>query len=601
MDYWEGFFRRTENIVIWIWVESSDGMGHHRLVLSDGDRDDFDPDTDFKGVELVMGKGISRGIALLVVCSMAFLAACGGGSSAGKGGKGKLAEDQEITLGNIPSEPPGLDPMEAKDSVSGDVLSQTMVGLTKMDKKGKPVPGLAEKWDANEDMTQITFHLRDAQWSNGDPVTAEDFEYAWKRMLDPKNGAVYAYQLFYLKNGEKYNKGEAKSEEVGVKAVDDKTLEVQLEQPTPYFLGLTTFYSLKPVPKKVVEKNKDWASEADSYVCNGPFKVKSWKHDSKIVLEKNDKYYDADKVKLTQINMPFIAEQKTGYQMFQTGDVDSSNSNIVPADLTKKLLDSGEAKGEPQIATYTVEFNTKKKPFNNKKVRKAFSMAIDRKQIVENVLEGGQEPANGWVPWGMPDFAANKDFAEVHGKYIEPTAQADEAKKLLEEGLKEEGLKKMPEMTYLYNTDEGHKKIAEALQQMWKKNLGVNVKLGNVEWKVFIERKTAGDYDFARFGWLPDYIDPMTFMDVYMTDSGNNDPKYSNKKFDGLIEKAKSTADQKVRMQALHEAEDILMDEMPVAPLYWYTRVYMDKDYVKNVYRALDGSVFYEDAYLLEK
>ena len=193
-----------------------------------------------------------------------------------------------------------------------------------------------------------------------------------------------------------------------------------------------------------------------------------------------------------------------------------------------------------------------------------------------------------------------KTLPKCMASTIEPTAQADEAKKLLEEGLKEEGLEKMPEMTYLYNTDDGHKKIAEALQQMWKENLDVNVKLGNVEWKVFLERRQPA-IRFARFGWLPDYIDPMTFMDVYMTDSGNNDTKFSNKKYDELIKKAKSTADQKVRMKALHDAEDILMDEMPVAPLYWYTRVYMDKDYVKNVYRAIDGSVYYEEAYLTEK
>ncbi|SFS73126.1 peptide ABC transporter substrate-binding protein [Marininema halotolerans] len=548
-----------------------------------------------------MSKSLIKWLGICMALMLVLLTACTGNESSDAGkGNSNLAKEQVLNVGSMSSEPPGLDPLKAQDSASGLVLSQMMEGLATTDTEGKVLPGIAEKWEANEDSSEFTFHLRDAKWSNGDPVTAMDFEYAWKRMLDPKNAAIYAYQLYYLKNGEKYNQGKAKVDDVGVKAVDDKTLKVTLEKPTPYFPSLTAFYALLPVNKKVAEKDKNWAGEASTYVSNGAFKMKEWKHNSKIVLEKNDQYYKKKKVKITQINFPFVADSKTGYQQFESGELDEGNGNIVPSDLTKSLLDKKEAKADPNPASYGIDFNTKEKPFTNAKVRRAFALAIDRKSIVENVTQGGQEPADGWVPWGMPDFSSDKEWVKNHDQYLKPTAEPSKAKKLLKEGLKEEGLDNMPTVTFSYNTDDGHKKIAEALQQMWKKNLGVDVKLANMEWKVFLEKKKSGDYDFARTGWLPDYIDPMTFMDMYMTGSGQNDAKYSNKKFDKLIKKAKSSNDQDQRMKAMHQAEDIMMEDMPVAPLYWYTRVYMEKDYVKNVKRSIDGNVYYTEAYLTE-
>ncbi|MFC4075668.1 peptide ABC transporter substrate-binding protein [Salinithrix halophila] len=542
-----------------------------------------------------MSKRWTSWIAIGLVLSMAFLAACG--SDAGKG----ASDEQVLTAGMVVSEPPNLDPAKTEDSQSGLIARHVMEGLANMDKEGEPTPGIAEKWDVSKDGKKITFHLRDAKWSNGDPVTAGDFEYAWKRVLNPDTGSTYAYQLFYLKNGEKYNKGKAKADEVGVKAVDDKTLEVELEKPTPYFISLTSFYTLMPVNKKVVEKNKKWAANADTFVNNGAFNLAEWKHDSKIVLKKNKDYWNADKVKLAQINLPFIGEDKTGYQMFKAGEIDYGDKTIIPADMMGDLIKKGEVKSVPELASYAYEFNVKEKPFTNEKIRKAFAMAMDRKSIVENVAQGGQLPANGWVPRGMPDFAAEKDWVQAHDTYLKPTAQAEEAKKLLKEGMKEEGWDKLPPVTIDYNTDEGHKKIAEAIQQMWKKNLNVNVKLRNSEWKVYLEKKHTGDFQVARFGWLPDYVDPMTFLDMYTTDSGQNDPSYSNKKYDALIKKAKSTADQKVRMEALHKAEKILMEDMPIAPIYSYTHNTMQKENVKNVIYKKDGHTDFRFAYLTEE
>ena len=548
------------------------------------------------------GKWTGKLSAILVAFALVFTAACGGGSDQGKGSE-ELAEEQVLNVGRVRSEPPSLDPATATDQTSGTILNQVMEGLVRIAPDGKPQPAVAEKWEVSKDGKEITFHLRkDAKWSNGDPVTAHDFEYAWKRVLDPKRKppSDYAYQLYYLKNGEKYNQGKAKAEDVGVKAVDDHTLKVELEQPTPYFVSLTSFYTLFPVNKKVAEKNDKWAAEADTYVGNGPFKLKTWEHDAKIELVKNEHYWGAKDVKLTQINFPFIGKEETGYQQFKSGKLDEGDSIIIPPDLVKKGLESGEIKSQKSPAVYFYMFNVEKKPFNNKKIRKAFALAIDRKSIVENVTQGGQVPATGFVPWGIPDFVANKDWVETRDPYLPETAQPEEAKKLLEEGMKEEGYDKLPTVTIDYNTDEGHKKIAEAIQQMWKKNLGVDVKLRNSEWQVYLDKTKSGDFQVGRLGWLPDYIDPMTFMDIWVTGGGNNDTRFSHKEYDALIEKAKSTADQKVRMEALHKAEDILMDEMPIAPIYFYTDLYMEQDYVKGVVRNPDKTVYFRDAYVVE-
>ncbi|PRX42342.1 oligopeptide transport system substrate-binding protein/dipeptide transport system substrate-binding protein [Planifilum fimeticola] len=549
------------------------------------------------------GKWTGRISAILIAFSLVFTAACGGGGSDQGKGSEELAEEQVLNVGRIKSEPPSLDPATATDQMSSTILNQLMEGLTRIDAEGNPHPAVAEKWEVSEDGKEITFHLRkDAKWSNGDPVTAHDFEYAWKRVLDPKMKppADYAYQLYYLKNGEKYNQGKAKAEDVGVKAVDDHTLKVELEQPAPYFVALTSFYTLFPVNKKVAEENDKWATEADTYVGNGPFKLKTWEHDAKIELVKNEHYWGAKDVKLTQLNFPFIGEAQTGYQQFKSRKLDEGDSIIIPPDLTKKGLESGEIKSQKQPAVYFYMFNVEKKPFNNKKIRRAFALAIDRKSIVENVTQGGQVPATGFVPWGIPDFVAEKDWVETRDDYLPEKAQPEEAKKLLEEGMKEEGFDKLPAVTIDYNTDEGHKKIAEAIQQMWKKNLGVDVKLRNSEWQVYLDKTKAGDFQVGRLGWLPDYIDPMTFMDMWVTGGGNNDTRFSHKEYDALIKKAKSTADQKVRMEAMHKAEDILMDEMPIAPIYFYTDLYMEQDYVKGVVRNPDKSVYFRDAYILE-
>ncbi|OEG00085.1 hypothetical protein BHF71_06475 [Vulcanibacillus modesticaldus] len=526
-------------------------------------------------------------ILTIIVASSITLVACGSGTSEDE------ATEQVLRL-NARTEPPSLDPATASDSTSFEILRVLMEGLVRLDKDGKVQQGsgMAESWEISDDQLTYTFYIKDnVFWSNGDPVTAQDFEYAWKRVLNPDTAADYAYQLYYLKNGEAYNNGEATADEVGVKALDDKTLEVVLEAPTPYFLQLTAFGTLYPVNKNVVESNPDWAADASTYVSNGPFTLETWEHDSEVIVKKNEDYWNKDAVKLSEISWVMVNDSNTAYQLFLNNEIDIDSA---PQELTYELIQKGEATSTPILGTYMYVFNTQDEIFKNKNIRKAFSIAIDRDAIVNQVTKGGQIPAYGFVPPGSsPDMGV--DFREYNGNLI---PDVSEAKKYLELGLKELGLTELPTVTISYNTSEGHKKIAEAIQAMWKQNLGVDVELTNQEWKVFLETLNSGDYQIGRHGWLGDYMDPMTFLDMYVTGGRNNSPKYSNPEYDALIEKAKSTADQKVRLEALSKAEKILLDDMAVAPIYFYTRVYIQQDYVKGVVRHGDGATDYTWAYI---
>lgn len=545
-------------------------------------------------------KSLARLLSILLVASLA-LAGCGSTETAQQpgnqpsGGDAKPSEPQILTV-QIRSEPPSLSPTKAKDSVSDEILNHIMEGLTRLNEKGEPIPAIAEKWDVSDDGLTYTFHLRkDARWSDGQPVTAHDFVYAWRKILDRNSAADYAYLLYYVKNGEAFNQGKAKAENVGVKALDDHTLQVQLEKPAPFFLQLCAFKSLFPIPKHVDEKNPNWHAEASTYVGNGPFVLSEWVHDSKIVLKKNERYYAKDEIKLEQINFLMIEEENTAYQMFETGQLDALEDNSIPTDLTKKLIDEGKAKVLPYFGTYYYVFNTKDKIFSNAKIRKAFALAIDRKTIVETLTQGGQVPALAFVPPGAP--GVNGDFREESGTYFKDN-DVETAKKLLQEGLKELGLSKMPPIELKYNTNQGHQKIAEAIQQMWKQNLGVEVKLTNEEWKVYLDSIDHGKFQVGRMGWIGDYIDAMTFMDLFVTGGGNNYSKWSNKKYDALIAKAQSTNDQAERVKAMQEAEKILMEEMPIAPIYFYTRQVLEKDYVKGAVRTVLSGRNYTRAWI---
>lgn len=521
----------------------------------------------------------------------------------GAEGGEKLAADQTLKI-NLSSEPPTFDPQQAQDSTSNAILKLMYEGLTRQNAEtGKAEEGMAESWDISADGLVYTFHLRDAKWSNGDAVTAKDFAFAWQRVLDPnaEQAAPYAYQLYYLKNAEDFNKGKVKDfSQVGVKAVDDKTLEVTLNNPTPYFLGLLSFYTYYPVHSSVKD-NAKWATAAETQITNGPFTLTEWTTGQSLKVTKNPSYYAADQIKAENINFSIVNSGATELLSYKNGELDRAGGPIgeIPTEqlpiVEKELPNEFARKGIASV--YYYQFNVTEKPFTNVKIRKALAMGIERQPIIDNITLGGQLPAFGYVPPGI--LSNEKEFrAQVDDKQYF-TENVDEAKKLLAEGLKEEGLDKLP-LTLTYNTSEGHQKIAVAIADMWKKNLGVDVKLENKEWGVFIEDRHNLNYQVARAGWSADYNDPMTYLDMWLTGGGNNDSGYSNAEYDKLVKEAQTSADNAVRQEKFAAAEKILMDDMVVIPIYYYTNNSLTKPYLKGVTLDFSGAIDLTRAYLLE-
>ncbi len=497
--------------------------------------------------------------------------------------------ERKVIRTNNSSEPGSLDPALAQGTHESWVLNHIFQGLMDYSEDGKIIPGVAESYELAGDSVTYTFKLRkDVKWSNGDPVTAEDFEFSWKRALDPKLAADYAYQLYYLKGGEAYNLGEGSVDDVGVKALDATTLEVTLEVPTGYFLELTAFYTYFPVNKKVVEGNPDWAKNADTHVSNGAFKLTKWEHNAKIVIEKNPDFYNADKVKLDAIEFAILEDENTAWQKYDGGEFDFLAT--VPVAVVSELQKnkSTELTIGGQVGTYYYNLNSKKKPFDNVKVRKGLSMTVDRETIVTKITLGGQIPAEGVVPFGMIDDTGD-DYRKATGKLV--TYDVAEGKKLFLEGLAESGMTleqfNAEGFVLLYNTNEAHQKIAQAVQEMWRTSLGIDIQLENVEFQVKLDREKAGDYDISRAGWIGDYMDPMTFVDLWYSTSSFNDAKFNNAEYDALVDKAKASVDPKVRFDSMRKAEQIMMAEMPVIPVYFYTQPFVQKSYVTGIYKPL--------------
>ncbi|MNO70943.1 Oligopeptide-binding protein OppA precursor [compost metagenome] len=523
-------------------------------------------------------------------------------SNSANSGEEKLAADQTLKI-NMSAEPPTFDPAQAQDSQANTVLKTMYEGLARMNDNGDPEPAAAEKWDV--DGTKYTFHLRkDAKWSNGDPVTAKDFAFAWERVLSPKTDPAppYAYQLYYIKNAQEYNEGKITDfSQVGVKVVDDYTLEVELVSPAPYFLGLTSFYTYYPVHQSVKDDAK-WAVDASKMIVNGPFTLTSWIKGQTIEVTKNENYWGKDDIKLSKISMSLVNSGATELASYKNGELDRSGhpNGEIPTDqipiVKQELKDEFKVKGI--ASTYYYQFNLTAKPFDNAKIRKAFAMTIDRQAIVDKVTLGGQLPAFGFIPPGIK--GVNDEYRnEVKDDYF--TENVEEAKKLLEEGMKEEGYTQLPEITLIYNSSEAHKKIALAVADMWKKNLGVDVKTENQEWGVFIENRQNLNYQVARAGWTADYNDPMTFLDMWTSNSGNNTIGFKNEEYDKLINEAKSSEDNAKRNENFKKAEELLVkDTIGIMPIYYYTNVALEKPYLKGVSVDFSGGIDYTRAYLLE-
>lgn len=507
------------------------------------------------------------------------------------------AEEFELNV-NIASEPESIDPA-LNTAVDGAVMINHMFeGLYKWIDDGngvaKLVLGQAESVDVNAEKTVYTFKIREnAKWSDGQAVTASDFVYSWQRLVDPATAADYCYMADILLNANEIMAGEKDKSELGVKAIDEHTLEVTLHTPCPYFEEIMAFPSLMPVRQDMIEKGGDqWTFDLSTYVGNGPYKMESWEHNSKIRLVKSENYYDYAKLGPNAINFALMDDANAIYAAFNSGQLNFIEE--VPVAEIPTLVEQGKLNIDKYIGTYYVCFQTQKAPFDDVRVRKAFSLAIDRNYIVEQITRTGQVPASGFVPYGVNDALGieGDDFRTVGGNYMDVSKEAyeancEEARRLLAEAGFEGGAG-FPVVEYLYNTNDNHKAIGEALQQMWQDELGVTVNLVNQEWNTFLQTRKEGNYSIARNGWIADYNDPMSFLDMWLTGGGNNDAHYSNAEYDALIMQAKSTSDAAERMRLMHQAEDILMGEDVVhAAIYFYTNKYMAQGFTGMYYTPL--------------
>lgn len=499
-------------------------------------------------------------------------------------------------------EPKSLDASKATDLYSSQILQEVMEGLTRVEQEnGKDVvkPAGAEKWDISQDGITWTFHLRDNNWSDGQKVTAQQYEYGIKRTLDPAVGSLYSFLLMPIKGAKEYNSKKGDASQVGVKALDEKTLEIKLAGPCPYFLNITYFKVMQPQRQDLVEKNKDkYGTELDTMVYNGPFVIKDWVHGNKVELAKNDKYWDKASVKLDKVTMKIITDENSRMQEIFNGSLDSGS--VTKPEWIKKFTDTGKfevIKGNDPSTSYEF-YNQKKAPFNNAKVRKAFSLAVDREDIVKTLYKGIADPAYGWCPpslqIGTEDFRQKANYEPIKDlKKDNPDPKA-----LLIEGLKELNDPKIgtdpSKITIEYlegGTDATSKEFAEYFQQMYNKVLGVNMKVEYMEWAVFQKRTEEGDYQMGGMGWSGDYNDPMTEFDMWVSDAGIVPTGYASKEYDALIAKAGATNDQAVRFQAFKDAEKMLLyTDAVIAPTVYRQRNTFRYKYVKNIMSPLFGS-----------
>ena len=497
--------------------------------------------------------------------------------------------DEKVLYLNNSNEPTSFDPSIGFDSVSWDPLNNLMEGLVRLDENLEPQPAMAESVDVSPDGLTYTFKLRDAQWTNGDSVTANDFVYGWLHMLNPETASYSAFLATgYIEGAQAYNEGSGTAEGVAIKATDEKTFEVKLMAPFDGFLSMITLPTFFPVNEKVATENPQWFADAESFVGNGPFKLETWNHEENMIFVKSDTYWDKDAVKLDRIEWAMVNDSNTSYQMYQTGELDITS---IPAELADTLLDDSEAIIYDLAGTHFYRFNVTQEPFTNKKIRQAFSYAINSQEIVDYVVKTGNKVANGFVSYGFkgPD---GKDFRDAQGSLI--SHDAAKAKQLLEEGLAEEGwtLETMPKVELTYNTSDVLKSVAETIQSQVKQVLGVDLLIQNMEWSVFREDQVALKLQFSRSTFGHDYADPINALENFTTENtAMNRTGWSNAQFDELIAKARQEVDAQQRWNYLLEAERILIDEAPLVPLYFYNGAALQKSSVTGIIRPTVGSI----------
>ncbi|ABY44446.1 peptide ABC transporter substrate-binding protein [Bacillus mycoides] len=555
-------------------------------------------------------------VAPVLAMSMALTACSGSGgekktTTTSNGGEEKKSDTKyaakQVLNRTETNEIPTMDTSKSTDTLGSQILGNTMEGLYRLDKDNKPIPAAAESSTKSEDGKKYTFKLRkDAKWSNGDPVTAKDFVFAWQRLLDPKTAAEYAFITYYIKNAEAINKGEKPVTELGVKATDDYTLEVELEQAVPYFLNLVAFPSYYPLNEKFVkEKGEKFGLESDTTVYNGPFVLTDWKHEQGWKLKKNDQYWDKKTVKLDEINYSVVKEVATRVNLYDTGAIDFALLAGEFVDKYRNKKDEFGTYSEP--STFYLRLNQKRAgqdtPLKSKKLREAIALSIDKKNLANVILNDGSKGADYLVPKGLAAGPDGKDFQETFKNGLKQdtkkaAAAWDEAKK---------ELGKDQVTIELLNYDTGNaKKVGEYVKDQIEKNLkGVTVNIKLQPFKQKLKLESEQEYDIAYGGWSPDYADPMTYLDMFETTNSQNQMSYSNSKYDESIKKSKTElmSDAKKRWEELGKAEKVLLeDDVALVPLYQNARSYVMQPNIKGIVKHnISPEYSFKWAYVEEK
>lgn len=488
-----------------------------------------------------------------------------------------LAQSQEIVR-HIKDEPASLDPAKAVGLPEIQVIRDLFEGLTNQDAKGNIIPGVATQWQTTDNKTWYFTLRKDARWSNGDPVTANDFVYSWRRLVDPNIGSTFAWfaELAGIQNAGAITKGEMTPDKLGVTALDNHRLKVTLDKPVPWFVSLTANFSLFPVPEKVIEKvGKEW-TQPGSLVGNGAYKLQQRVVNEKLVLVRNDQYWDNAHSVLTKVTFVPINEESSATKRYRSNDIDITES--FPKNLYSMLKKAlpGQVYTPDQLGTYYYAFNTTKGPTADVRVRKALSWSIDRKIIAEKVLGTGEKPAWHFTADVTAGYKPKPGFLQQHSQE-ELNAQA---KALL--AAAGYGPTHPLDLTLLYNSSENNQKIAIAVASMWKKNLGVSVKLQNQEWKTYIDSRNTGNFDVIRASWVGDYNEPSTFLSLLTSTHSGNIAKFKSPEYDAILDKAGRESNSEARNDDYNRAEQILADQVPIAPIYQYTNGRLIKPWVKG-------------------
>ncbi|KEA53595.1 MULTISPECIES: oligopeptide ABC transporter substrate-binding protein OppA [Mangrovibacter] len=509
----------------------------------------------------------------------------------------QLAEKQTLVRNNG-AEIQSLDPHKIEGVPEANVNRDLFEGLLITDLQGHPVPGVAEKWE-NKDFKVWTFHLRkDAKWSNGEPVTAQDFVYSWERLADPKTASPYESYLQYghVANIDDIIAGKKAPDTLGVKALDDHTLEVTLSEPVPYFYKLLVHASLSPVPKAAIEKYGEKWTQPGNIVTNGAYTLKDWVVNERIDLVRNPQYWDNAKTVINQVTYLPISSEVTDVNRYRSGEIDMTY-NQLPIELFQKLKKEipNQVHVDPYLCTYYYEINNQKPPFNDVRVRTALKLSLDRDIIVNKVKNQGDLPAYGYTP----PYTDGAKLTQPAWFGWSQAKRNEEARKLLEEA----GFTKDKPLSFdlLYNTSDLHKKLAIAVSSIWKKNIGANVKLDNQEWKTFLDNRHQGNFSVARAGWCADYNEPSSFLNTMLSDSSNNTAHYKSEAFDKIMADTLKVKTEEERAELYNKAEQQLDKDSVIVPVYYYVNARLVKPWVGG-YTGKDplDNVYVKDLYIIK-